>query len=114
MTIVQILCQNLKIFANPNTISGVQPTVHRSQIRSKEVERDEGFVVNCVTLSKTTGPESRSHINVSFSVKSQLLRKKNFYALAHRPSTVFGQIESQRYPGGRTVPRGDSKSTGGL
>ena len=76
-------------------------------------------MVNCVTLSKTTGPESLllRALMFLFPVKSQLLRgKEEFYALAHRPSTacVFGQIESQRLSPWRSRSRADSKSTGGL
>lgn len=52
-----------------------RPCVHRSQIRSKEVERNEGFRGQlCHPLPKTTGPESLARaLIVSFSVKSQLL-----------------------------------------
>lgn len=52
-----------------------RPCVHRSQIGSKEVERNEGFRGQlCHPLPKTTGPESLARaLIVSFSVKSQLL-----------------------------------------
>lgn len=67
--------QNFKTSPELNTILGVRWTVHRAQIRSKEVERNEGFVVNCVTLSKPTVPKSisLSRANYLFSVKNQLV-----------------------------------------